>query len=195
MTHEASKCYSILSSDEELNVHSVLDCLIHGQSIPDLSIIKQAGWIAVPVESASHFDSFDIACLIHAMHGASTQYFYVIPFEGFMNVAEYLKVTSSVEGITYVNKTYSFFNIIMVAENASWLCIATVRDYFIYVGLPEFIEAAVGRSIEAQYLAFHTFATNPIGPDTVRNELVRILHTCRIEYAHAEAGEPIELLL
>ena len=83
----------------------------------------------------------------------------------------------------------------LVAEDMSRICIATAREYFIYVGLRDMIEEALGRSIEDQYDAFLHFATDASWPRRVQDELLHILQQCRDAYTHALPGTAIKLLL
>ena len=193
MSHKANTSYASLSTHDWSKVQRGMDRLIQGRTLADLSISKQQYWIAVPVESAGHFDRHDIEWLVQALHKRHVQHVYAVVFEGW-DVAEAIKVPSSVEGIGAINSTYSFFNVIMLAEDASWLCIATVDEYFIYFGLPDFIEDAIGKNITDQYSTFQNFATNPSWPGVLADELISVLDRCQHDYAYALRDTFIKLL-
>ena len=106
---------SPLSVHTVSNVQTMITTFIEGHSLDDLRMIKHAHWIAVPVESAAHFDSDDQQRLVDALSRRHIPYLYALIFEGW-DGAEGVMVRVCHEGIAALDHAYSHFNSILVGH-------------------------------------------------------------------------------
>lgn len=116
------------------------------------------GWIAMPVESASHFSKKDIESISKAIESFGCQKCFAISLEPLENFPLFLEIFATKEGLQDFSWECGHFNFALLSENKTFLIICTVYDYFIIAGSREFVEISVGGDLDVAKKAFAEFA-------------------------------------
>jgi hypothetical protein len=117
-------------------------------------------WIAVPVESASHFNRSDTEIISHALQTINCAYCFAIATEPLANFNRYFQVSTTSEGLLTFSKQCSHFNFVLIPEDLSFAILCTVYDYYVVAGSSKFVEQVVGGSIEVARTRFNKFASD-----------------------------------
>jgi hypothetical protein len=115
-------------------------------------------WIAVPVESALHFDTTDAENIARALNNFGHTNFLAVATEDLGNFPRFFRVDANTQDILTFNRTCSFLNFLLFPDSRSFGILCTVYDYFIIAGTTEFVECALNSSIETARLNFEEFA-------------------------------------
>jgi hypothetical protein len=122
--------------------------------------LKQNNWVAVPVESGSHFDDEDARLLAHAMESAGIHSCFALATEPLQNFPVCFEVKATKEGLIAFSHECAHFNFILISESQSCAVLCTVYDYFLVSGMPEFVELALGCTIVTSRERFLQFAND-----------------------------------
>ena len=117
-------------------------------------------WIAVPVESASHFNIIDAEVISHALQTINCEYCFAIATEPFANFPRHFQVSTTSEALLNFSKQCSHFNFVLIPEDLSFAILCTVYDYYIVTGSSKFVKQAVGGSLEVAQTKFNEFASD-----------------------------------
>jgi hypothetical protein len=193
MDHEAVALRPLDDPIELYKVHHVLERILHSDRVGSLTIVKQDGWIAVPVESGYHFSDADQCQLLQAIVDNGDHRTFAVALEALGDFPSAYEVSLTEEGISAFNHRFGHFNFALVADEPSWVVICTTSEYFIVAGKLDFVRRALGGELEASFAHFHEFASDMNWPKNVRNYLLSILTTLQRNYLQAEPGTVVEI--
>jgi len=120
--------------------------------------LKQNNWIAVPVESGSHFDDDDARLLAQAMQSAGFSSCLAVATELLEHFPPCFNVETTKEGLMVFGHECAHFNFVLTPASPSFAVLCTVFDYFVVSGSFAFVESALGCSLEAARARFLQFA-------------------------------------
>jgi hypothetical protein len=117
-------------------------------------------WLAMPVESACHFDDRDAQLLAEAMvrFGGSTCF--AIATEQLASLPRCFRVDVSAEGLRTFSRECAHFNFVLLPACLSFAVLCTVFDYFVVAGPKSFVESAVGSTIIEAKERFFEFSSS-----------------------------------
>lgn len=153
---------------------AVKECLDKHLKIKS-AVLKENGWIAIPVESAAYFDEEKAEKLSTAMLDLGIKDFYAIQYEEW-DIADLnmFKVLSTKEDILEFSFAASSFYYVMFPEDKSFLIICSPYDYYIVAGKKEFVLKALGKSVEEARKEFLSFANDSFWPEKDRRNFIEI---------------------
>ncbi|AMY07669.1 hypothetical protein LuPra_00845 [Luteitalea pratensis] len=155
-----------------------------------LTLFKQAGWIAVPLESSYHLSDPQKTLLTAAIGRFCTPEIWAVTLEELTGVPRAFKVRPDRHGLNAFDKACAHFNVALFAGAPDWVVVCTTDDYLVVGGQVEFVDAAVGGIAEA-FERFRNFATDPRLSQGERDSLRRVLETLEHRFLGAAAGEAI----
>lgn len=138
----------------EASLYPALDGLGHLNG--DFLVRHQ--WVAVPVESASHFTEDDAKILSDAMQATSVTELLAIAAEELRNFPNCFEVPVTTEGLLAFSWAGSHFNFALSPPRTPLVILCTVYDYYLVAGPTEFVRRAVGGDISAARQLFDEFA-------------------------------------
>lgn len=130
-----------------------------GPGEPKADWLRASGWVAVPVESACHFEESDAEPLADALGASGQATCWAVPTEPLAEVPAAYSVVASPEGLLEFSRACAHFNFALVAQDLSGLVLCTVHDYYLVCGTPAFVRRGVGELREA-WERFRRFAAS-----------------------------------
>lgn len=158
-----------------------------------LTLVKQEGWVAVPVESASHLDPNDQTRLLRAINDRGDERLYAVVVEPLQEFPGAFAVPPTSEGLQDFDQSLAHFNVVLIPNLLTWIVVFTTYDYFIATGPPDFIQALVGCAPESAFARFREFVEGSGATERVRRALVGIHDALKDEYENARAGDDVKL--
>lgn len=131
-------------------------------------------WVVVPVESASHFTQEDCRQLAQAMPD-SVKFIYPVPIEDLNDPPDLTRIGCGVDDFMEFDSRCTHFQYALIPDTLSFLIVCTTDDYYLVVGTKEFVEAAVGASLESAIEKFREFVDDEIWSGKKRMELLSIV--------------------
>jgi hypothetical protein len=117
-------------------------------------------WVAVPVESASHFNKSDAEAISHALQTINCKYCFAVATEPLANFTRCFQVPTTSKSLLAFSWECSHFNFVLIPEHRSFAILCTVYDYYIVAGSTKFVKQAVGGNIETARAKFNEFASD-----------------------------------
>jgi hypothetical protein len=136
--------------------------------------LRSKHWAAVPVESASRFDSQDASRLSSAMRSLGAVSCLAVITDELANGPMTYKVAASEEGLMSFNRECFGLNALLVPDDEAFAILCTVDDHYVVTGPRHFVAATVGGDIPAARQAFFSFASDTTWPDNMRRFLLNV---------------------
>lgn len=114
--------------------------------------------VAVPVESAGHFDNHDAAQLAYAIKTENVSRCFAIASEPLKNFPCYYSMGTETDDLLAFSRECAHFNFLLIPASLSFAVLCTVFDYYIVSGTRLFVENAVGCGIEDAHNRFLEYA-------------------------------------
>jgi len=146
-----------------------LDQLVESPGHLNAQSLRDRNWLAVPVESGSHFAEDDANNLAHAMQLANCRYCYGIAIEPLDAFPHAWRIEATKDGLLEFSKTCAHFNFVLVPDSMTFAILCTVYDYYIVAGPSEFVQTAVGGDIAHARLQFIAYIDSNHECDRLRN--------------------------
>lgn len=140
--------------------------------------LREYGWIAVPMESAVHFDQEDAARLASAIEGVAVG-LYAVAIEDLHNVEAAYHVPATPEGLLGFSAECGLFTYLLLPVDAQFAILCSVADYYLIAGRRAFVEKACGSEIPAAFDTFEHFANDRALPVEKQASLKRLLSIYR----------------
>src|SRR5258708_4268116 len=93
--------------------------------------LMKRGWVAVPAESALHFDDGQASLLATAMQMAGCSVCFAVAAEPLQNFPCCFRVKASQKGLLAFSRECSHFNFVLIPGDLSFVVLCTVFDYFV----------------------------------------------------------------
>lgn len=116
------------------------------------------GWIVVPVESASHFDSNDLANISKAFSSLGATALAYCTTEDGDSFEEATIVPASPEGVSAFEAACGHFNAVLFDQSFAAAVFCTTEDFFLVVGPEAFCELACGHPVAQARAKFVEYA-------------------------------------
>jgi hypothetical protein len=130
-----------------------------------LGWLEENEWVAVPVESACHFNYQDASQLANAIEMEKISRCYAIAAEPLKNFPKYLSMGTKTDDLLAFSWECCDFNFLLTPESFSFAVLCTVYDYFIVSGTKLFVENAVGCTVSEAHTRFLEFADGDFESD------------------------------
>lgn len=189
-----SRHINIISDTEILStIARVVSGIVQGSVQDGIQVHKINNWVAVPVESALHFDDLDIQRISTASQHNGNNVVYGYALEDSPQIPKLISFNSTTEGINAFNSSCSHANYAVFPLELSWLVLCLTEGVYVVIGPLHFVEDAIGGSIEAGYSAFQTYASDQNWPSGVRERFLYVLETFKDTYSTIKTGGHISL--
>jgi hypothetical protein len=195
MTHEDTDLRPINDSRDIDIARRSLQKVVAYADNTSLKIVKRDRWVAIPVESGYHFSDTDQRKLLHAIVQNGDRNIIALPLEDLGDFPQVFEVTPTAKGMEAFNRAFGHFNFTLANKSVSWVVICTTSEYFVVMGMPDFVMTVLGSELEDAFSRFSEFASDTNWPATIRNTLLVILHTLQKDYLIAHPGELISIPL
>lgn len=131
-------------------------------------------WVAVPVESASHFEERDAELLANAAVSIGCEECSAVATEPLLPEELCYTVPTTKKGFLDFSRQCFSLNYVLISEDRSFAVLCTSEDYYIVAGPRDFVIKAVGSSIETARKMFLSFADDRTWPPSERRRLVGV---------------------
>lgn len=131
--------------------------LIEGRKLR-METVSKSGWIALPRESASHFDEEYARQLSDAFGRLGERDCCAVVAETLKAFPSCFRFPATPEGFLDFSWTCGHFNFILFPESVRCAVLCTTDDYFVLAGPESFVEAASGGDIGSARKAFQEYA-------------------------------------
>ena len=135
-----------------------LDGALDGPGHLSGDLLERHRWVAVPVESASHFTEGDARILSDAVRATGVTTLLALAAEELRNFPSCFEVPVTPEGLLAFSWAVSHFNFALSSPGTPFVLLCTVYDYYLVAGPVEFVRRAVGGDISAARQLFDEFA-------------------------------------
>ena len=149
----------IVDPAELSRLKAVTGAIVESPGTIDTNWLSRNHCVAVPVESASHFDERDAELLEAAMAAERVFECFAIATEPLREFPNALRVPTTKESLLSFSRECSHFNFLLVPPSSSIAVLCTVFDYFIIAGSKSFVERAIGGTIAEGFARFAEYAS------------------------------------
>ena len=139
--------------------------------------LRLRSWVAVPVESASHFDSLDTSRLLPAMSLFGSDECFAVVTDKVKHGPKVYRVPITEEGLLGFSKECFGLNVLLAPYDEAYAILCTVDDHYVVVGPSNFVIEAVGGDISLARAEFLSFASDSLWPMKIREYLMNIAQT------------------
>lgn len=126
------------------------------------SCLDDTGYSAAPVPSAEHFDSKLRARISRLLAGKRC---WVVVLEDIWGLPQAVTFVVGESQVLEFDKVYAGFPCVLFSEDLRQVVLCTKLGYLIFAGARDFVEAAVGGSIQHANQEFSTFAEGWSDPE------------------------------
>jgi hypothetical protein len=158
-----------------------------------LTLLKEDGWIAVPVRSSAHLAQLHLQRLHDAWSDLACRVAFAILLEPLRGVPEASETDTSLDGIRMFNRQFAHFNVALYTPSPKAIVICTTDDYFVIAGPEKFVTVAVGGSISEAYTRFAVFGAAAEWSEKGKAFFASILTALRDEYPRLRPGGSLTL--
>jgi hypothetical protein len=153
---------------------ALLDGIVKNRHDLHVEWLANKAWVAVPVESASHFDGDDARRLAAALAEANIQECFAVATEELKGSHICYRVPATVDGLLAFSWECGSFNFALVSHDRSFVVLCTSDDYFLVAGSMAFVSRAVGGDLARARASFEQFAQDASWPAAVRDALLLV---------------------
>lgn len=122
--------------------------------------LREKGWVAVPVESAAHFDKKDAVQFAKAFASIGCVDILAVATESLGENPLCYRVKATQEGLLAFSKKFGFLNFVLMPEDLSFLILCTTSDFFIVAGPTAIVEKALGKKLAQARADFVSYASS-----------------------------------
>lgn len=141
-------------------------------------VLAARKWVAVPVESALHFDEADAKCLSVAILAIREENLVGILVEEARAEPPSVDVSATKDGLMKFSEERSLFSYMLVPRSRRFAVLCTVHDYYIVAGDRDFVEHAIGEGAVAASMAFARFIEDRGLPQREVDNLRKVHAAC-----------------
>lgn len=150
----------ITDEREAEQIKSLKTGLVDEPAHLNLRWLAQSRWLAVPVESAGHFDDEAARLLADAFQEMRCSDVFAVATEDLGDFPDFL-VEASKQGLLDFSWKCAHFNYALLPRDRTAAVLCTVYDYFLVAGPYRFVSRAVGGDVEAARAIFDDVASDP----------------------------------
>lgn len=186
----------IFDPDEVKRIRETLTRVVHPSSEGDILLRKQAGWVAVPVESYSHITLMNEEQLRQLFLAHGYQDLLAVALEPMGEFPSVFVVPATAEGIEEYNRECGHFYFALFAGAPDWVIINTVDEFDVITGSPEFVSQLLGCEPEEAFVRFQEYADrlSPIFMKQLKKHMLSINSYFRDNYPTAEVGSEFTVI-
>lgn len=186
----------IIAPNQVRKIYETLNKVVRHSSEGDILLRKQAGWIAVPVESYSNITSLNEEQLKELLLVRGYQNLFAVALELLGDLPSTYVVPTTVKGIGDYALHFSSFYFALFAGEPDWVIIQTVDEFDILAGPADFINQLINCEPEKALEDFKEHAQAfPIVPMKVLRERMLYIHSYfRDNYPDAKVGSEFSVI-
>jgi len=140
--------FAISNPVEIFRLGNLLVGVLDGPELLKIDYLELRGWVAVPFESALHFDNVDVDRIATAAAKLSCLECNAIPTEGLAGPL-YYRVPMTPRGLQAFNRKCAHFKYLLVPDNELFAVFCSTEDYCVAAGPRDFVEIVLAKGIEA----------------------------------------------
>lgn len=163
--------------DQSQNALALIPGILDGSRMLNIDWLASRGWVAVPRESANHFDENDAVAISRAAELLECSGCYAVSIDLLLNSPPYplYWVPLTEEALINFNGDFrGHFNYILIPSNIDFTILCTTDDHFVIAGPKKFVETALASDIETARNLFDEFAADALWPSKTREFLLTI---------------------
>lgn len=164
----------VTDSTEVKTALSLIDDVVDSTWHLKTEWIASHKWVAVPVESASHFDLRDAECISRAVASLGYSECLGVATEPLENSILCYRVPTTLEAFIEFSRETSALNYVLISEDRFFAVLCTSEDYYIVAGPRNFVAKAVCSSLDTARKMFMRFADDRTWPPSERRRLVGV---------------------
>ena len=182
------------SLEVQYKLNQILHNSIQDDKLVGVAIVKQEGWVAVPMDSNSHITAMNEEHLQRVFLAKGYSNLSAVSLDPMGDNPSVLTFPTTVEGIEEFNREFGFFNFALFAGAPDWIIIRTVNDFDLVMGSADFVRQLLGCDLEEAFARFQTFATNfPASLQLIKEQLQLVHNHLQNDYPTAEIGSEFHL--
>ena len=162
--------------------------------IEELALVKQPGWIAVPIES--NFDlEFELR-LQRMMSERGTQNLFAVLIETPETKPVAYKIPTTLDGIDEFNLECGALNCALFAEDLDWVMVCTVDEYYIVAGQESFVSKLVLPGADRAFAEFEVYIENLSWSEPFKSKLkthLNLVKNTLKDYRQLQPGSSLNL--
>ncbi|MCP2729465.1 hypothetical protein [Limnofasciculus baicalensis] len=186
--------HPVVNSESVNEIQKKLSKVVDISREDNLLLIKQSGWVAVPVESGDHFSGDDRDKLLDCVLEYGYREIIAVPLEKLNDFPAAFIIPSTAESVEEFNRKCGGFWFAIFAGKPDWVILCTKLDYLVITGKPSFVRQFLGSEIDEAFSLFYKFASDCTYESvTWQNRLFFLLEQLKTEYPSAEADRAIDL--
>jgi hypothetical protein len=176
---------------ERTRIRSLLAEVLNSERFPEILLRKRRSWVAVPMESSSHFDQETITILADAIRREGSEIFYAVALEKLEDFPEVIVFPAVQQGVDLFNSLCSHFNFAIFSASLNWVYVCTTDGYYIVVGEVGFIQSAYNQEIYKLLEDFERYIDRSGSRTSTLLEYV--FNKCKTIYRDSEFGDWISI--
>lgn len=155
--------------------------LLNGAASFNRRTVEDRGWIVVPVQSASHFDTGDAERLSAALAPVTTEVYAVLA-ETLRDATPGYVFPPTPDGFSQFSTECGLFAYLITSPyvRPEFAVLCAVDDYYLVAGKEPIVTPAVGGSLDDAFESFEEFASDEVWPESVRVHLRAVSQLCRL---------------
>jgi hypothetical protein len=176
MTHDEHLIALVRDADKIRMAKAAADAVADTPLHLSLSWIAKNRWAAVPVESGLPFGEREAEWFAKATELIECYQCLVVATEPMPPSAECYLVATTQDGFLEVRRVCFGFNYIVLPEDESFAILLTTEDYYVVAGPKEFVEKAIGSTIQTARKIFFNFCNDDHWPKDTRDRLLEVFN-------------------
>lgn len=199
MSHDTEFIRPITTSQEIEQAEEILSWVVrysNPKTKPfEVTLFKQEGWVAVPVQKYSHIVLMNQEQLQQVVlaHGYTEMVSVALDVWGYSPTI--YAVPTTVEGIEEFNRLWSPFTCALFAGKPDWVIIFVDDVFDVVAGTVDFIRQLLGCEIEEGFTRFSDFmASYHLLVESYKEHLVLVHNNLQNNYPSAEVGAEFQLM-
>lgn len=199
--NEEYKYIELLEGEQALvpyrQLQQILPFYCGKDGIEQIALVKQNEWIAVPVESYSHFTPDFRERLQNITSEQGVENIFAVLIETPETNPGAYKIPTTSEGIAEFNLVCGALNCALFAEDLNWVIVCTVDEYYIVAGQEPLVLQLLLASLERAVAEFEVYVKNinwidPPDDDNVKRHLSWVQSVLN-DYRQLQPGSSVSL--
>lgn len=185
------------SSDVRNKLSQIIHTSIEDDRLINIMIVKQEGWVAVPIDCYSHVTAMNEEQLQRVFLSCGYTELSAMSLDLMGEHPSTFTIPTTVEGIEEFNREIGHFYYALFAGEPDWIILHTVIDFDVVVGPSDFVCQLLGCELEEAFSRFQSFVKNyPASTHTMKmKENLQFVHDhFRDDYPVAEIGSDFCLI-
>ncbi len=142
--------------------------------------LSSLGWVAVPVESAGHFDEADAQNLTRALASLGQEACLAVITDEVPQADSVFRLPVTQDGLLEFSTELGHLNSVLIPEtNSGFVVLCSVDDFFIVAGPEPLVRLVFPQGINSARVAFLSYANDEALPSSAKERLQEVARLAR----------------